>query len=86
MNLNQITTRHKELEANIQQAFESLKGKGSFNPMSLMKLVSGGDLNLGALGLPENLFEELAEYQALSATLRGVAEKVAAKMGESAHA
>ncbi len=86
MNLKQITTRHKELEANIQQAFENLKGKGGFNPMSLMKVFSGGELNLEALGLPESLFSDLAEYQALSAALRDVAEKVAAKMGESANA
>ncbi|MCG9728087.1 hypothetical protein [Vibrio brasiliensis] len=86
MNLIQITTRHKELEANIKQALESFQGKGDFNPMSLMKVFSGGGLNLEALGLPESLFSDLAEYQALSATLRDVAEKVAVKMGERAHA
>ncbi|WP_114787328.1 hypothetical protein [Vibrio tetraodonis] len=86
MNLNNITARHKALEININNAFEKLKNKGGFNPMSLMKVISGGEINLEALGLPESLFSDLAEYQALSATLREVAEKVAAKMGEATHA
>ncbi|MDC5704684.1 hypothetical protein OPW13_12530 [Vibrio europaeus] len=86
MNLIQITTRHKELEVNIQQALESFQGKGDFNPMSLMKVFSGGGLNLEALGLPESLFSDLAEYQTLSARLRDVAEKVAAKMEAATNA
>ena len=86
MNLKHITARHKELEINIHNAFEKLKSKGGFNPMSLMKVFSGGEINLEALGLPESLFSDLAEYQALSAALREVAEKVAVKMGETTNA
>ncbi|WP_070964617.1 hypothetical protein [Vibrio sonorensis] len=86
MNLKQVTARHKELETNIQQAFENLKGQGGFNPMSIMKVFSGGSFDLGELGLPSGLFEDLAEYQDLSATLRSVVEKVAVKMEEKANA
>ena len=82
MNLQEITTRHQTLETNIKNAFENLKSQG-FKPMKLIKIVKSGEMDFKALGLPENFFEELAEYQALSATLRTVAEKVAAKMEAS---
>ncbi|WP_162047281.1 hypothetical protein [Vibrio taketomensis] len=84
MNLLDLTTRHKELEARLHTAFDALKKGGGINPMSLMKVLGGG-FDLSALGLPSDLFEVLAEYQQVSAQLRNVVEKVAEKM-EAQHA
>ncbi len=84
MNLLDLTTRHKELEARLHTAFDALK-KGGINPMSLMKVLGGGGFDLSVLGLPSYLFEVLAEYQQVSAQLRTIVEKVAEKM-EAQHA